>query len=372
MADRSRRLNDSDLHLLKKIFEFSGYTTCPSINIYKTDRDISNNRRFLYKLIENGYLKEHQFYSDSRRDTIVYQVTSKTCNLFHNPGSYFRKKHPECYIIRALIKQHFFFEICKDFEANIVSVHEDRVNLLTNELDFDIAILPKKRDGDTCTTHVEETILDVRGRRHGYLTCDETGSILFDFEKTNRGIILVYIDKSDISFYKQLMSLYEKYKAMIDKGFVRIDFLIVVDNGEREAAYKEIIGKYFKSPGKKIQGIHESYIKLHLKILHSILNISPDRTQDLPERIRQRYSRPQELMAEDFEGIPVRDIQVRGIKAVEKAALDVIGSFDTAEEKLQGFTEFFRKIYKLYSAGQLTKDVAFGIEVYQIGHRFSL
>ena len=372
MTARLKRLNDSDMHLLEKIFEFSGYTTCPSISNYKTDRDISNNRRFLYKLVEEGYLKENRFYSDSNRDVIIYQVAAKTCKLLGNPDSYFRKKHCESYIIRALIKQHFFFEICSDFDASIVSLHESRVSLLTEELGFSIDVLPKKRDGDTCTTHVEEYILDARSIKQGSFICRQTGNTLFNFGRTNRGIIFVYIDKSDISFYKQIMSLYDRYKAMIEKELVQIDFLIVVDSEAREAAYKQIIKKYFKSPDKEVQAIHENYIKLHAKILEDTLNFPLYKTQGLPEKIKQKYSQPQELTEQDFEGIPIKDIRANGIKAVKKAALDAIRLLNSPEEKLACITEFFSKFYKLYSAGKLKKGADFDIKVYRIGHKFSL
>ena len=372
MVVEKKKLNDSDLDLLKKIFEFSGYTTCLSINNYKTDRDICNNRRFLYKLLEEGYIKENHFYSDSRRYPIIYQVTAKTCKLFGNPDSYFRKKHTEPYIIRAIIKQHFFFEISNLYNKNIISLHEDRVNLLINELGFDINVLPKKIDNNTSTTHVEEYILDMRSLRCGNFICINTGEMLFDFDKLQYGIVFVYIDRNDVNFYKQLMSLYNKYKPILDKELIQISFLIVVDNEERELAYKKTIERYFKTPDKKVLEIHDNYIRLHMKILQEELKVSPDKTQDLPVKIKVKYSQPQELIKEDFVGIPINDIRLNGLKALEKAALEVINSYDNPEEKMEGITDFFRKIYRLYSAGKLKKGTDFDIKVYCIGYRFSL
>jgi hypothetical protein len=367
-----KKLSDSDLSLLKKIFEFSGYTTCLSINNYKTDRDICNNRRFLYKLLDEGYIKENHFYSDSRRYAVIYQVTTKTCKLFGNPGSYFRKKHSEPYIIRALIKQHFFFEICKTFESNIISLHEDRVHLLTNTFGFDANVLPKKIDNSTVTTHVEEYILDMRNTQQGNLTCLNTGKMLFDFENSPCGIIFVYVDRNDVDFYKQLMNLYSRYKAMLDRKLIKIDFLIVVDNEERESSYKKTIDRYFKAVPTKAQGIHDNLIKLHIKILQESLNVSTDKTKDLAKKIKSKYSLPQKLTIEDFEGIPVDDIRLNGLKAVEKAALEIVNSCVGFDDKMKNVTDFFRKIYKLYSAGKLKKDTDLDIKVYRIGHKFSL
>lgn len=367
-----KRLNDDDTNLLKKIFEYCGYTTCPSINNYRTDRDQCNNRRFLYRMVENGYLKATPFYSDSYRDVIVYQVTAKTCKLFGNPDSYFRKKHSETYIIRALIKQHFFFEICKDFEENILSLHEDRLDILTKGIGFDMALLPKKRDDTTLTTHVEEFILDVRGLKQDNLTCSKTVELLFDFITSPHGIIIVYIDRSEVNYYTQLMTLYQRYKPMLDKELVKMDFLIVVDSEERQASYTKSIDRCFGTHFKKPMEIHDSFIKLHMKILQETLNIPYIKIKDMPEKIKQKYSEPQELSGEDYEGIPFKEIRLHGIKALEKAAFAVIQSNPDIYSKTGSISEFFKKVYKLYAAGKLTRGTDFEMKVYRIGHKFSL
>ncbi len=104
------KLNDNDFDLLRKIFEFGGYTTSLSVNAYRNDISSVAVFYILKKLTEGGYLREIPFYSDSRKNALVYQVTSKTCKLFDNPHSYYRKRHEDSYIIRQLIKQHFLFE----------------------------------------------------------------------------------------------------------------------------------------------------------------------------------------------------------------------------------------------------------------------
>ena len=367
-----KRLNDDDINLLKKIFEYGGYATCPSINNYRTDRNQCNNRRFLYRMVENGYLKANPFYSDSYRDVIVYQVTAKTCKLFGNPDSYYRKKHSEQYIIRTLIKQHFIFEISKSFDNNILSLHEDRLDVLTKNIGFDMALLPKKRDDNTLSTHVEEYIIDVRGLEQGNLACSKTGEVLFDFKTSPRGIIIVYIDRSEVNYYTQLMNLYQRYKAMLDKELVKMDFIIVVDSEERQASYIKSIDRCFKVSLKKPMEIHDSYIKLHMKILQETLNIPYAKIKDMPEKIKQKYSELQELLDEDYEGIPIKEIRLNGIKALEKAVLGIIQSSPDIYSKTGGISEFFKKIYKLYTAGKLTRGTDFEMKVYSIGHKFSL
>lgn len=372
MTVSKKRLNDDDTNLIKKIFEYGGYTTCPSISNYRTDRDQCNNRRFLYRMVENGYLKANPFYSDSYRDVIVYQVTAKTCKLFGNPDSYYRKKHSETYIIRALIKQHFLFEISKSFDENIQSLHEDRLDVLTKEINFDMALLPKKRDDSSLTTHVEEYILDVRSVKQGDLTCSKTGEVVFDFKTSPRGIIVVYIDRSEVNYYTQLMNLYQRYKPMLDKELVKMDFLIVIDSEERQASYTKSIDRCFGISLKKPMEIHDSFIKLHMKILQETLNIPYLKIKDMPEKIKQKYSEPQELLDEDYEGIPVKEIRLNGIKALEKAALAVIQSSLDIYSKTGSISEFFKKVYKLYAAGKLTRGTDFEMKVFSIGHKFSL
>jgi len=372
MVLMKRKLNDRDMDLLKKIFEFGGYTTSISINNYRNDRDISNNRRFLYKLVEEGYIKEKKFYSDSRRDAVVYQVTAKTCKLFDNPGSYFRKKHSEPYIIRALIKQHFFFEICKSFDPYIISSHERRVELLTKDLGYDIGLLPKKCDTDTYTTHVEEYIIDARNIGTGNLPCLKIGETLFDFEDKANGIIIVYTDRSEVNCYTQLMGLYERYKALINSEKARIDFLIVVDSESREISYKKAIKKHFAEARNKVYPIHDNIIKLHMKILTEDLNVPPEKLQVFPSKIKKKYSQYQKPEEKDFDSLPIKEIRMNGLKAIEKLADGILGLNMDREEKVRQINEFFGKIYKLYAAGKLKKGTDFDIKVYRISYKFSL
>lgn len=372
MAVTRKRLNDDDTNLLKKIFEYGGYTTCPSISNYRTDRDLCNNRRFLYRMVENGYLKANPFYSDSYRDVIVYQVTAKTCKFFGNPDSYYRKKHSDPYIIRALTKQHFLFEISKIFEDNILSLHEERLDMLTKNIGFDITLLPKKHDDNTMTTHVEEYILDVRSLSQGKLTCGRTGEVMFDFTPPPCGIIIAYIDRSEVNYYSQLMNLHQRYKAMLDKELVKMDFLIVVDSEERYTSYVKTIERCFKASLRTPVEIHDSYIKLHMKILQEVLNIPYAKVKDLPEKIRQKYSKPEELTLDDYTGIPVQSIRLNGIKALEKTAIEVANSGSDIYTKAGSIAEFFKKVYMLYAAGKLTRGSDFEMKVYTIGHKFSL
>lgn len=374
MAIVKRRLNENDIDLLKKIYEFGGYATSISIaNYHKID--ISNIRRFLHKLTDEGYLKEIKFYSDSRKDVTVYQVTFKTCKMFDNPGSYFRKKHGETYIIRALIKQHFFFEICGGMYKYIVADHEERVRILTEEMGFNMGLLPKKRDGDTASVHVEEYIIDARNIEDGKaIYCPKTGEKIIDFNSGNKGVVVVYIDRSTDNYYAQLMSLYNRYKSMIEQHKVRFQFLIVVDSESRETCYKKVVLKLedILRDNKTDEELFMDFARLHRKILIDRVGIEPGKVVDLDIQAKKKYMGVRDLTAEDFAGIPIEKIRLQGLKAVEKLAAEITDSALNKDEKLKKTTEFFRKIYRLCAAGKLKKLPAFDVRVYRTGRQFSI
>jgi hypothetical protein len=302
----------------------------------------------------------------------VYQITAKACGYFNNPDSYFRKKHDDCYIIRALIKQQFFFEICRDFEASIISCHENRVSLLTKQLGVSMDILPKKYNKGVPMIHVEEYIIDARNISSKKLYCPVNKELVYDF-CTYSGIIFVYVDKPETNAYAQLTTLCNRYKSIINPKKARIDFLVIVDSEKREIFYRSSINKMFPNDTQTTANkIPDNYINLHMRILQEKLNVDPEKLHSLPDKIHKKYSCPQDIDAADLEGIPVEELRLNGIKAVGKLANEIVNSPKSTEQKIEEVTELFRKIYKLITAGKLKKEAEFNIQVYRIGYNFSL
>lgn len=370
--DKKIKLNDDDMDLLKKIFEFSGYTTAFSLGNYKEDRDISNNRRFLYKLVEGRYLHQIQFYSDSDRDIMIYQVTAKTCNLFNNPHSYFRKKHDDTYIIRALIKQHFFFEICKDYCPCIVTENSKRIRLLSDGLGFDKELLPRKYNADSSFIHVEEYILDLRNTNGCFLLCRANKKNIF--QDTNSKIFFIYIDKYQSNPVPQLLSLIERYKMLVHLEKIKIGFLIIVDIEAREKQYRKAISTHFHQSlnDNMVYDIPQNIINLHLRILEEKLDVGHDRILTLDSEIKDKYSVPFIITANDLDSIPVNDIRLHGIKAVYKLTGKILDVNISLDAKREGIHQLFSRLYKLYSAGRFLQTNNYDIRIYRINRRFSL
>lgn len=369
---KSNSLTDLDRQLLRKIFEYSGYTTSISLNTYRNDKTLRNMQYFLNKMLQLGHLKKLQFYSDSRKDVLVYQVTGKTCRLFGNPDSYFRKKHEPTYTIRALVKQHFFFEICRALETNILANHYQRLSLLVDTIGFDPGILPKKHNKDTSFIHIEEYILNFLIPSSKELFCPASEEVLYD-DREER-LIIVYIDKYQVNPAAQLFNLVEKYRLLSEQEKIKLDFLVVVDYAERAVQYRNIICKRFG--GIKIernaQQIDEHIILYHRDILINRFHVPAQQLRNMVQETQVKYSQTQNVSKEELESMAV-SVNTQDILEAIKDGTNAILNEDFSEnDKLKKLTAFFRKIYRLYAAGMFDKRLMFDIKVYQIGYRFSL
>jgi len=360
------KLNEKDQDILWKIFEYGGYTSSISLCNYRDD--ISSVAVFynLKKYTDGGYLKAIPFYSDSRRNAIVYQITAKTCKLFDNPDSYYRKKHEDAYIIRALIKGHFLFEISKDFGFVVIAEHEKKLQLLNGEMNFALEMLPKKYNKGVSLVHVEEVILDMRQMQNKDLFCINSGKICNPSD--NKGIMIVHTDKSSANAAAQLLTLVERYRPLLELMQVPIDFLVVTDSKKREYSYQKAIDRMLNSPAY----IQEMLIQMHLKILQDNLGLELNKVKDLPVKIKAKYFAVKEVTADDLAGVPVEEIRENGLKAVKKLTEEVLSMGCDREDKLSHITELFRKLYRLTASGRLKISLPYTIHIYQIGYKYSV
>lgn len=360
------KLNDNDLDLLRKIFEYGGYTTSLSVNTYRSDITSVAVFYTLKKLTEGGYLKEIPFYSDSRKNALVYQVTAKTCKLFDNPHSYYRKRHEDSYIIRALIKQHFLFEICREFNQSIIAENDKRIRFLAQELGFDEGLLPKKYNKSVPLTHVEEYIIDSRTMQGKELYCKSSGESIYRINEKS-GLIIIHIDKATANVAAQLMSLIERYRPLLELNKIKIDFLAVVDSKKREYSYTKAIERIAKQ-----QSLQERLIQLHTRILLNNLGVEPGKVSELPAKIREKYSAMENITSEDTYRIPIDEMQKDCIAIVNRLIDEIISLKCKKEEKLSRVTELFRKLYRLAAAGMIQDCPTYTIGIYRIGYKFSI
>lgn len=360
------KLNDNDLDLLRKIYEYGGYTTSLSVIAYRNDISSVAVFYILKKLTEGGYLKEIPFYSDSRKNALVYQVTAKTCKLFDNPHSYYRKRHEDSYIIRSLIKQHFLFEICREFDQSIITENDKRIQFLTQELGFEERLLPKKYNKGVPLTHVEEYIIDSSTMQGKELFCRSSGESIYWINEKS-GLIIIHIDKATANVLSQLMSLIGRYRPLLELKKIKIDFLAVVDSKKREYSYTRAIEHIAKQ-----QSLQERLIQLHMQILQNQLGLEPVKVNELPAKIREKYSAVENITAEDTYRIPIDEMQKDCIFIVNRLADEILSLKCKKEEKLSRVTELFRKLYRLSAAGMIQDSPAYTIGIYRIGYKFSI
>lgn len=352
--------DDSILH---KIFLYGGYTTVNSVaNIMDSYKSAYN---LLNRFCDYGYLKKQNFYCDNRNKMQVYQVTKKACRRFGNPESHFRKSHTDTYIVRALMKQQFFFEICRLFENEIIAEHKDRLNILCNETGYTEDDLPYKVNNKTKMVHVEEYLLDLRNNNGKELFCPASKTILFD--KNYKGLIAIYIDKSHVNPYAQISTLSQRYKNIINKNLGRINFLIITDTDRRENIYKSILEKNFS---ESFYSVDENIIQIHAHILEHNFGVDRRILLRLPDEVKAKFNGCF-VTESDYEGIPLEEIKRNGVKEIYKFALSLISPQKSQQENSKTIKDFFTKIYKLSAAGKL-KSIPFYGRVYRVGIKFSI
>lgn len=362
-------LSIDEYQLLKAIYDSGGYTSTFAVKEFSPDIDISTIRKQLNRIADKGYLKQVQI-SDSLREIIPYQVNSKTCKLFQNPNSHLRKKHNINYIVRALIKNHLYFELYKDFSEYIITNNTDRISLLIDSIGFDNSLLPHKFNKGTGFIHVEELILNLLESSNLKLKSKTADNLIYD-EITGK-LIFLYIDKYEANPTSQLKSLINRYKPLLKLNKVDISFIVITDSEIRETLYKSAIKRIFSnniSPSNRIPG---KVIEYHTQVLEKKLGFSHDALTDLNSKVRAKYNREFTLTDDELSIISVDAIKSNGIKEINKNVDKIFEDINsTLNEKSDKIRLLFSTIYMMYSSGVIATKDELDIKTYRINHIYS-
>lgn len=355
-------LTNDNLDLLKIIYEFGGYTRIKNIQLLYPG--ISNKSLYLKlkKLEDMKYLKSMRLKTNSKKEQITYQITFLTCKLFNNPNSYFRKKHNEEYIYRALIKNYFLFSIYNKLGEIIIGNHDERI-LLFEEGNFNKELFPKKYNKNESFIHFEEMVIDFTKNKGRKLLFNE--QLLYDDNSKN--VIIIYVDEYYKEPKKQIIKLINKYINLINTGGnFKINFLVVTDNdNNRNKIYKVEIDKflekhyyverisnklltYYKdlllkfSDKNKHQSITESYKNGSMKeiILNDISKIKLERLNIEDNNI-------------------IESVKIMGENYIIDAVKQIVDNHTNIEESFLEIEKLFRKLFLL----EYNKYINFGTEM---------
>ncbi len=206
-------LRDDILH---HIYVTGGYTTIESLMEYL---DVSKRTAWKYlEYLSKGSIKE-RFLKRVNEETrnphekIIYQVTAKTCKMYNNKDSYYRKKHPPEYIIRSLLKNGYF-SFYKEVKDKCIFLSEDKLNYLLTIYPMDI-IPVKYVAGEKKILSFEDTILPLEN-----------------------GFKIIYFDK-DVTIKNQINTIYTNYASLIGVKSVPVYMHIVATNRLRLAEFLE-------------------------------------------------------------------------------------------------------------------------------------
>lgn len=235
-----RILTEDNRDLLKIIYNYGGYIRTKHLAFLFPEISERSRIKKLDKLVEMKYLVKRRLKTDSKIEPVTYQVTQKTCKLFNNPDSYFRKKHNEEYAYRALLKSYFCCGIYKDLGDYLLADHKERIKLFT-EGKFSEDTFPRKYNKDTPMIHFEELVFDFTKKFDVELK--QKDEVIYT--GTEPKAVIIYIDKYYIEVRHQITQIVNRYINMIlAGGDFRVDILIVVDDKEREEIYKKEAKKF--------------------------------------------------------------------------------------------------------------------------------
>lgn len=218
-------LSQKDHDLLWGVFHFGGY--CNSyIATLATVTSRQNTLNRLNSLLDRSYLRKVLI--DFRRTTPhVFQVTAKTCRLFHNPNTNLRKNHASDYIIRGLLKYLFYIE---HRSLPFIVSNDDKIGVLL-ETGYSREMIPYKENLSTRNMQssrvywIEELMISHRGE-----------------------IYLFFIDREPRHPYNQLRVLFKAYERVLGHDHRKIRFHVVVANDRRKAEYLRVIRRSFVFP----------------------------------------------------------------------------------------------------------------------------
>lgn len=219
-------LTDLEYEILERIVAYGGYVTTNILSLYKRGLTSCRYWQILKGLTDKGYLKQHNFFMDST-EPHVYQVTKKACAIFGRGEAYMRKKHQTPLIIRYLIRAHFLFELAGSGYTAILFSPAERVERLT-AMSFNEALMPRKFNKGIGTIQIEEYILtEPPYAREG-------------------GICIVHVEKEGSTVASQLVTLLDRYNAMILDGIRPVDFLVITETEVKAGEFVQVYNRRFR------------------------------------------------------------------------------------------------------------------------------
>ncbi|MEW9080969.1 hypothetical protein [Terrisporobacter glycolicus] len=255
-------LTKENQELLRLIYSYGGYIRISHLEYIKPGVSHTAKYLLLDKLVKMKYLTTRRLRTESKREPITYQVTKSTCRLFLNPESYYRKKHKEEYIYRALIKSYFCFQNHIELDENIVSIHEEKIKIFEAGK-FNKDLFPRKYNKDSSFVHFEEVLINFTQNKGKNLMCE--GQLLYDDSMNT--LLVTYIDQCFIDIKKQIVFIVNRYIDLINSGGIfNINFLIVVDDDKRKMAYNQEIIE-FENRYMYREKLSDELIKFYLDYL---------------------------------------------------------------------------------------------------------
>lgn len=329
-----KKIDDYRRDILNHIYVTGGYTNIYNLMMY-LDVNKSTSWHHL-ELLSTGNIKERylkKINADVRnsREKTIYQVTTKTCSLFGNPNSYYRKKHKKEYIARSLLKNRYF-SIYKEQKKNAIFLHNDKLQYL-NDIGIEKDILPTKYIGKDKIFTVEDTLL---------IESD--------------GIRIIYFDKESVTVKRQVNSLYANYSRLIRNSKIAIYIKVITTNKFRELEYIKEMRKYNRqlyndnNIEEDLIALYTSFVKKYSEKKGEDTSIILQNYKDgtikniLTDRLKNTNNI---LKSEDIEVI--REVGINGIQYIINAVKNMMDN----NESESIISEYFMNLLRLNFHGYL-------------------
>lgn len=321
--------NDLMRDLLNHIYITGGYTS-----VYNVMKYLDAPRKTCWhnlELLSQGstkerYLKKVNASTRSSRDKMIYQVTRKTCALFNNPDSYFRKKHKKEYIARSLLKNRYF-SVNKNLKTNIIFSHDDKLEYIY-EIGFKQEMLPRKYIGKDYIYTIED-------------------SLLIDDDDN---ITVIYFDKESVTVKRQVTTLFSNYSRMIASKTRPIFIRVITTNKFREHEFIKEMRKYNRQLYSK-EDINDMLLQLYVSFLKSSTEKSGGDVSIIIQNYKNGIIKNAILdsLKKDKDDISTTDTKC--IREVSKEGLNgIIGTVKSmmdTKEKDEYIKEYFTNLFRL-------------------------
>jgi hypothetical protein len=352
-------LTENNKELLNIIYRYGGYTRLKHLQLIYTGISHSVLYRTMNKLEEMKYLNSKRLKTSSKIESITYQVTFPTCKLFNNPNSYFRKKHQEEYIYRALIKSYFLCSIHNRLSSRILTDNDDKINHFKKG-NFSYELFPRKYNGKDYFIHFEETVIDFTEHQGSSIQYKDT--LLYD--DSDKQSVIIFFDEYYKQPNKQVIKLVNRYINMIKQsGDFTINFLIVVDDDNREEMYKKFINKFITSHVKSDE-ISDTLLKYYRDILLKFKSVD-DREEiinkynsgELKKEIINHVSKIPFDKLDSYDKEIIDNINLKREQYIFEKIQNIIKVYENVTDSFTDIEYFFLKLFIL----EYNKYLNFGV-----------